>query len=50
MRVLAADLECSPHAEDPVVGFFGREAFDGQQDGLGLFGDQVIGSVDGTKH
>lgn len=43
------DLEGAAHAEDTVVGLLGREALEGEKDDIGLFGDQVIGSVGKEK-
>jgi hypothetical protein len=38
-------LECAAETEDTVVGLLRREALEGCEDSLGLFGDQIIGSV-----
>lgn len=40
-----AYLEGAAEAEDAVVGLLGREALDGLEDDVGLFWDQVVGSV-----
>lgn len=44
-----ADLECAAHAEDTVVSLLGRKALKGEKDNIGLFGDQVVGSVAGER-
>jgi hypothetical protein len=38
-------LERSPQAVDTVVGFLWWETLEGEENSLGLFGDQVIGSL-----
>lgn len=40
-----ADLECATHAEDTVVGLLGRETLKGEEDNVGLFRDEIVGSV-----
>lgn len=38
-------LESASHAEDSVVGFFGRQPLQSLEHDGALFGDQIIGSV-----
>jgi hypothetical protein len=41
-----ADLESAAHAEDTVVGLLGRETLEGEEDGLGLLRNKVVGSTE----
>lgn len=40
-----ADLEGAAHAEYTVVGLLGWETLEGEEDNVGLFGDEIVGSV-----
>lgn len=40
--LLQGELSGAADAEDAVVGFLGRQALEGGQDGLVLFADQVV--------
>lgn len=42
-------LESSAETEDTVVGLLWRETLEGEKDSLGLFWDQVIGSIKRRK-
>lgn len=44
--VSSTNLESSSEAENTVVGLLLREALEGKENGLGLLGDQIIGSAD----
>ena len=41
----SADLESAAHAEDAVVGLLGRETLEGEKNNIGLFGNEIVGSV-----
>src|SRR4051812_1599768 len=47
---MAANLESAAHAEDTVVGLLGRETLEGEEDDLGLLGDEIIGPVVGGRN